>query len=468
MQLRKPVSAAFGLLMFIGVVGLMGPNAVAQQDPEAALDPSEQRTSGNVVGASISHPEEWFVEREQNTYDETFGFVLWKPEPGALKDHGGIPAIRVARADDIAPDQIEQTAREKISAYPDLPVKREEVPVGKNGLEGIAVGPIPGAIPSTEVYVPVNDRVYQVNVYGEKLDEKSRELLSDIKFYQPSRSVESLGFEEASRDPQTPEQEARLEEALEDPLPEANAEDEPTFSAQGTSGDRKISEGCWKADRRFFIQTQHDSYANSRRGDGIRKGWTVAGRPNYWGQYTHGNLGYGRCNKSSYTNDKFAVDYPLNKGDRVFSPFKRGTVVFAGRNYSHRHYGKMVVIRGNNGKYVSLSAHLSYIPDRIKPGKIVDKNTVIGLAGNSGDPSIPVGEVHLHQVFYRYPSYNPDGSPYGGAGLKVDRPRYSGTAAKRKGFSVKSGKYRFTWVKPNYKRFCEERTRCGEGYKISN
>ena len=190
--------------------------------------------------------------------------------------------------------------------------------------------------------------------------------------------------------------------------------------------------------------------------------------PNFWGQYTHGNLGYGRCNRSAYTNDKFAVDYPLNGGDRVYSPFRRGTVVFAGRNYTHRHYGRMVVIRTSGGRYVSLSAHLSSIPSSIRPGKIVYKNTVIGYAGNTGDPSIPVGEVHLHQAFYRYPSYNPDGSPYGGASLKVDRPRYSGTAAGREGYSVRSGRYHLARVTPNYSRFCHESINCGEGYKISN
>jgi hypothetical protein len=31
---------------------------------------------------------------------------------------------------------------------------------------------IPGSTPSTEVYVPVNGRVYRINVYGEKLDRK--------------------------------------------------------------------------------------------------------------------------------------------------------------------------------------------------------------------------------------------------------------------------------------------------------
>ncbi len=43
----------------------------------------------------------------------------------------------------------------------------------------------------------------------------------------------------------------------------------------------------------------------------------------------HGNLGYGRCVSTIYTNDVYAVDYPLGSGDNVFSPFAGGTVTFA-------------------------------------------------------------------------------------------------------------------------------------------
>jgi hypothetical protein len=60
---------------------------------------------------------------------------------------------------------------------------------------------------------------------------------------------------------------------------------------------------------------------------------------------------------------------------------------------------------------------------------------VIGYAGDSGGPRFPVGPVHLHQAFYRSPDLNPDGSPYGGRGLKIVRHHYV-----RDG-----GVYRFGW-----------------------
>ncbi len=458
MSLKKAVFAFCSMVMFVGLVGMAGSDASIAQSQEPG---SSERTEGDVVGASIAHPEEWFVERERSEYDDTFGFVMWEREPGTVKDHGGVPEVRVARAPELQPGQIGETVRERIAAYPDLPLKRQKVQVAR-GLQGVAVGPIPGSTPSTEVYVSVKNRVYQINVYGDRLDAQDRELLSSLRFYKPSRSVDSLQLPDAAREPEG----SQDEETPQTSGAETSLE-EPTFSGMATTGEKRISEGCWRANPRFFVQTQHDGNANSRRGDGIRKGWTVAGRPNFWGQYTHGNIDMGRCVGRYNTNDKFAVDYPFDRGDLVFSPFKRGKVVFAGRNYTHNNYGKFVVIRASNGKYVNVSAHLDSIPSSIRPGKVVYKNTVIGRAGNSGG-DIAVGEVHLHTAFYRYPKYNPDGSPYGGAGLKVDRPRYSGGAARKLRIGSPRNIYRLGKVKPNYKRYCRESIVCGEGYKLSN
>jgi hypothetical protein len=81
--------------------------------------------------------------------------------------------VRVALAYGLQPGQIEATVRERLAAYPDLVMTREKVSVAQKGHEGVAVGPIPGSTPSTEVYVPVNGRVYQINVYRETLERLS-------------------------------------------------------------------------------------------------------------------------------------------------------------------------------------------------------------------------------------------------------------------------------------------------------
>jgi len=392
-----------------------------------------ETTKNDVIGASIAHPAKWSVERERYTFDDTYGFTLWRAESDpAAHDHGGTPVVRVALAYELEPGQIEATVQDDLAAYPDLPMTREEVSVGEAGHEGVAVGPIPGSTPSTQVYAPVKGRVYQINVYGEQLGADGERLLSDLKFYPPSRPVRSLGLPDANAPggPQRAERERAAHEA----------EDAPraTFEAAALSGTRetRIAEGCWRADPDFFFQTQHGPEANSNPDDGIRTGWTVVGKPNYWGEYTHGDLGYGRCTEPEWCNDKFAVDYPLNRGDAVFSPFREGTVTFAGRNITHKDYGILVSIKAANGKYVSLSAHLDSLAAGISQGTAVDRHTVIGYAGDTGGSDIPVGRPHLHQAYYRYPSYNPDGSPYGGAGLQVVYYRY---------FHGDGGVYRFGW-----------------------
>jgi hypothetical protein len=72
--------------------------------------------------------------------------------------------------------------------------------------------------------------------------------------------------------------------------------------------ERRIDEGCCRAESPFSFQTQHGMYANTDRWDGRRLGWTKLGMPNYRGQYTHGDLGYGQCYRPYYKNDEFAID----------------------------------------------------------------------------------------------------------------------------------------------------------------
>ena len=431
-----------GLAVLLGIVGAMCALSIAGKSVSSveALQESKgptERTEGEVVGASISHPAKWFVERERYTYDQTYGFTLWRPDSGAPHDHGGTPAVRVALAYGLRPGQIKATVREKLRAYPDLPMTREQVSVAEKGHRGVTVGPIPGSTPSTEVYVPVNGRVYQINVYGRRFGSEAKELLSTLRFEPPSRPVSSLGLPVANSsktlygagDPGLAERERAVHKAT--------TKGEATFTASSLGEETRIDEGCWQADPDFFFQTQYGSTANANPEDTIPTGWSIVGRPNYWDEYTHGRLEYGRCDRRHYTNDKFAVDYLLDPGDAIFSPFRRGTVTFAGRNITHKDYGIFVSIKAANGKYVNVSGHLSRVAPGIRRGAVVDRNTVIGFAGRTGGGDIPVGPVHLHQAYYRYPTYTPDGSPYGGAGLKVvDHHYYRGD----------NGLYRYGWV----------------------
>lgn len=431
----------FFVLTVASVMAVAGAGAEAREA-------GAQKTGGEVVGASVVHPQEWNVEREPYTIEKTYGYTLWRPDSGEAHDHGGTPALRVALAYDLDPEDIGAEVRKIEADLADLPVKRETVDVAARH-RGVAIGTIPGSSPSTEVYVPVNGRVYRINVYAaepgqEGLGEADRELLKALRFEAPSRPVASLDVPAAN----APEELyaagspglLEREEAAREEAPAGSSAARTVTSKGASYQERRIYEGCWLANSNFFFQTQHGKYANKGRYAGRRAGWTRIGQPNYWGNYTHGNLGYGRCNEPDWTNDKFAIDYPLTKNDVLFSPFKRGTVTFAGRNTSHKNYGVFVVIRADNGKYVSMSAHLSGLAQGIKRGARVTDKTIIGYAGDSGDPSIPVGPVHLHQAFYRYPSFLGDGSPYGGAGLQALFHHYVGTAARKS-----PGTYKFGW-----------------------
>lgn len=483
MRIGVSIFATLSLVAFMAVVV---PGAGALRDPGQA---QIERTGDGAVGASVAHPAGWSVEREPYTYDDTYGYTLWRPESAEAHDHGGTPALRVALAYDLEPSRIEGKVQEILDYYrgDGLPVGRSAVNVGAEGHPGVAVGPIPGSTASTEVYVPVNGRVYLINVYAEAqgeegLDAEDKELLSGVRFSPPGETVRSLGLPRANAPealyPSAAEAravalhaDAKVPPGL---APQESAEgSEETFSsraARGKGAEKRIAEGCWRADPDFFVQTQHGYKANGARRDNIPTGWSPIGIPNFWGQYTHGNLGYGRCTKRYYTNDKFAVDYPLNKWDAVFSPFSCGRVTHAGRNRTHADYGIFVSIKACNGKYENLTGHLVSVKAGLKRGDKVGRNTVIGYAGRTGG-SVPVGRVHIHTAFYRNPKHNPDGSPYGGAGLQVVRNHYVGTAAREKNLSVprlrSSRVYQYAKIRPK-KAFCREGIKCGERYRVSN
>ena len=438
----RPKTWVLAWLTAVMVMGFLSTGA--SFGAEQPSTPSQmERSADGVVGASISHPGAWVQQREDYTFDKTYGFTLWR-QGDAAADHGGTPAVRVALAYDLKPGQIDDRVRQTIKDYPDLSLRRQEVDVAR-GSVGVAVGPVPGSTPFTAVYVPVKGRVYEIDVYSERpgeegLDADDRKLLSSLRFAPPSRPVASLDLPAANSaealyapgdapDPTVVARAAKQETIAEGQMQDA------TYGATSTSGERRIAEGCYLADPDFFVQTQQGRYANSRPGDGIPTGHTIIGKPNYWDEFTHGGLGLGRCDEPYYTNGMYSVDYPLNRGDAIYTPFKCGTVTFAGQNQTHRTFGILVTIRACNGKYVSLAGHLDSVAAGIYRGaKIGSKNKIIGYAGDTGEGRIPVGRVHLHQGFYRYPDYNPDGSPYGGRGLKVVRHHY---------FRGKGGVYTF-------------------------
>ncbi len=83
--------------------------------------------------------------------------------------------------------------------------------------------------------------------------------------------------------------------------------------------------------------------------------------------------------------------------DRIYT-FDGGIVRYASRDPRKSSYGRYVVIEHPQWMpgMVTLYAHLSYIPERVKPGLQVQGGEAIGVMGRSASYTIPKERAHLH------------------------------------------------------------------------
>lgn len=104
-QFLKGVGGAAVAMSMLSTTGkLVSPAGAAQGSTTSG---SVTSAGDEVVGASISHPANFIIEREQFMFDDTYGFTLWKPKSGSSRgahEHGETtPAVRVARARKLRP-----------------------------------------------------------------------------------------------------------------------------------------------------------------------------------------------------------------------------------------------------------------------------------------------------------------------------------------------------------------------------
>lgn len=111
------------------VVGAEMPGSGVQNPRERGV--SIKRTAAPELGVSVAHPESWRVERERYAYEGTRGFTLWKTEKGALQDHGGTPAARIALAPELDRGAVNEQVRQRIEEHRDLKLTRSRVSVGE-------------------------------------------------------------------------------------------------------------------------------------------------------------------------------------------------------------------------------------------------------------------------------------------------------------------------------------------------
>lgn len=391
---------------------------IAEVEPEAdwraafsADNPRAELVDDPVVGVALHYPETWEIERDPLLFS-THGFVIKSADLDPADPHDALPIARIARDYDATPAQLDDIVAAKRADYPDLEMSQSEVLVGDH--RGIALGPIPGGQASINVYVATGEHVYRINYYGRELDERGLAMLEALILKAPTETVESRRLIPA-RSPQALFGELRADMPAALPLvraadvlasaPAADGAAEPVAAA----GEYRLSNGCWAQPTGLFIQIAHSWDANG-------SGWSRMGTPNFWGERTHGGWGMGRCTSGYYTNDLYAIDYYLRRGDRLYSPFAEGYVMYVGWDPENWwNYGKMVVIATPGGKFWSLSAHLSRV--NVVPGQYVTDETLIGWAGSTG---YAAPYPHLHQVYYRW-ARSSWGRPYGGQGLKPTR-----------------------------------------------
>src|SRR5918997_6525442 len=117
----------FVVLAVASVMAAAGTGAQAQESTAAT-----EETGGKAVGVTIVHPAAWNVEREPYTYQDTYGYTLWYPDTDAAHDHGGRPALRVALAYELNPEDIEFEVEQVQADYPDLSLERATVDVARD------------------------------------------------------------------------------------------------------------------------------------------------------------------------------------------------------------------------------------------------------------------------------------------------------------------------------------------------
>ena len=83
------------------------------------------------------------------------------------------------------------------------------------------------------------------------------------------------------------------------------------------------------------------------------------------------------------------VDIPLDTGTPIFAT---GDGIVEKAEYNVNGYGYHVVVMHPKAGYKTLYAHLSKIPDHIRPGRQVKRGERLGLSGNTGLSKAP----HLH------------------------------------------------------------------------
>lgn len=119
---------------------------------------------------------------------DSYGFGLSNPDIGNA-------IVNINWLYQAAPDQLETIVQQTIKKYPQLDVTHETVTV--NGIEGIALWPLPGMEATTQIYLVANERLYHLIFWSAPLDEQAQAILENLSFIEPTQTLDMLNLSEA-------------------------------------------------------------------------------------------------------------------------------------------------------------------------------------------------------------------------------------------------------------------------------
>ncbi|MBP8948041.1 MAG: hypothetical protein KBG73_04315 [Candidatus Promineofilum sp.] len=100
------------------------------------------------------------------------------------------PPLQVSWLYQKTPAELEALVAEELAQLADLPTQRAPVVVA--GVEGDMLWPVPGEVEHTEIYLPVDGRLFRLLAPSAPLDDTGRCLLAGLRFFPPTRTLAEL------------------------------------------------------------------------------------------------------------------------------------------------------------------------------------------------------------------------------------------------------------------------------------
>ena len=141
-----------------------------------------------VLGVELTSPHKLCVHEPDYLFD-SYGFVLSNPD---IHESTFLSVDWLYQA---TPEQLDTYVKQMIDGVPELDVFHETIMV--NGVEGVALWPLPGMEATTHIYLVANNRLYHLIFWSVPLDEQAQIMLDNLSFIKPTQALDTLSLPEA-------------------------------------------------------------------------------------------------------------------------------------------------------------------------------------------------------------------------------------------------------------------------------